>query len=52
MAFDKKELESKFNNPDLTQEEINELSKQLQGIIETIELKEERWFELSAKLEG
>jgi len=52
LAFDKKELESKFNNPDLTQEEINELSKQLQGIIETIELKEERWFELSAKLEG
>ena len=52
LAFDKKELESKFNNPDLTQEEINELSKQLQGIIETIESKEERWFELSAKLEG
>lgn len=52
LAFDKKELESKFNNPELTQEEINELSEQLQGIIETIESKEERWFELSAKLEG
>lgn len=52
LAFDKKELESKFNNPDLTQEEINELSNQLQGIIETIESKEERWFELSAKLES
>ncbi len=52
LAFDKKELESKFNNPELTQEEINELSNQLQGIIETIESKEERWFELSAKLES
>lgn len=52
LAFDKKELEDKFNNPELTQEKINELSKQLQGIIETIESKEERWFELSAKLES
>lgn len=52
LAFDKKELESKFNNPDLTQEEINTLSDELQQLIETIEAKEERWFELSAKLEG
>lgn len=52
LAFDKKELESKFNNPDLTQDEINTLSDDLQKIIDTIESKEERWFELSAKLEG
>ncbi|TBN03584.1 ABC transporter ATP-binding protein [Hyunsoonleella flava] len=51
LAFDKKELENKFNNPDLTQEEINTLSEELQHIIEMIESKEERWFELSAKLE-
>jgi len=51
LAFDKKELESKFNNPDLTQDNINTLSEELQKIIETIESKEERWFELSAKLE-
>ncbi|GAB1855752.1 ABC-F family ATP-binding cassette domain-containing protein [Flavobacteriaceae bacterium MHTCC 0001] len=51
LAFDKKELENKFNNPDLTQEEINKLSEELQEIIDTIETKEERWFELSAKLE-
>ncbi len=51
LAFDKKELENKFNNPDLTQEEINTLSEDLQKIIETIESKEERWFELSDKLE-
>ncbi|MGC6429609.1 MAG: ABC-F family ATP-binding cassette domain-containing protein [Jejuia sp.] len=52
LAFDKKELESKFNNPDLTQEEINTLSEELQSLIDIIEAKEERWFELSAKLEG
>ncbi|MFS4483035.1 ABC-F family ATP-binding cassette domain-containing protein [Hyunsoonleella sp. 2307UL5-6] len=52
LAFDKRELESKFNNPDLTQDEINTLSDDLQKIIDTIERKEERWFELSAKLEG
>ncbi len=51
LNYDKKELENKFNNPDLTQEEINTLSEQLQHIINTIEAKEERWFELSAKLE-
>ncbi|GAA3585906.1 ABC-F family ATP-binding cassette domain-containing protein [Snuella lapsa] len=52
LAYDKKELEAKFNNPDLSQEEINTLSIELQNLIETIEAKEERWFELSAKLEG
>ncbi len=51
LAFDKKELESKFNNPDLTQDDINKLSDKLQVIIDTIETKEERWFELSSKLE-
>lgn len=51
LNFDKKEIESKFNNPDLSQEDINKLSEKLQVIIETIETKEERWFELSSKLE-
>ncbi len=51
LAYDKKELENKFNNPDLTQDDINKLSQELQGIIDTIDTKEERWFELSAKLE-
>ncbi|MGA1227186.1 MAG: ABC-F family ATP-binding cassette domain-containing protein [Tamlana sp.] len=52
LAFDKKELENKFNNPDLTQDQINKLSEELQKIIDNIEAKEERWFELSAKLES
>ncbi|WMI65846.1 ABC-F family ATP-binding cassette domain-containing protein [Aestuariibaculum sp. YM273] len=51
LAYDKKEMEAKFNNPDLTQDDINELSLKLQDIIDAIEAKEERWFELSSKLE-
>ncbi|GGD02313.1 ABC-F family ATP-binding cassette domain-containing protein [Hyunsoonleella pacifica] len=51
LAFDKKELENKFNNPNLSQDEIKSLSEELQNLIEVIETKEERWFELSAKLE-
>ncbi len=52
LAYDKKQLEDKFLNPDLTQDQINSLSDELQGIINTIETKEERWFELSEKLES
>ncbi|GAA4943091.1 ABC-F family ATP-binding cassette domain-containing protein [Algibacter agarivorans] len=52
LAFDKKELENKFNNPELSQDAINKLSEELQNIIDTMDAKEERWFELSSKLEG
>ena len=51
LTFDKKELENKFNNPDLSQDEILKLSEDLQNIIDDINAKEERWFELSAKLD-
>ena len=51
LAFDKKELENKFNNPELSQDAINKLSEELQNIIDTMDAKEERWFELSSKLE-
>ncbi len=51
LTYDKKELENKFLNPDLSQDDINKLSEELQGIISTLEAKEERWFELSEKLE-
>lgn len=51
LAYDKKELEAQFNNPDLSPEEINKLSQALQKIIEDMEAKEERWFELLSKLE-
>ncbi len=52
LAFDKKELESKFNNPNLTLEEINKLSDALQKIIADLEAKEMRWVELQEKLES
>ncbi|WP_045475018.1 ABC-F family ATP-binding cassette domain-containing protein [Winogradskyella sp. PG-2] len=52
LELDKKALEAKFNNPELSQENINKLSDELQIIIDTIEEKEMRWFELSEKLEG
>ncbi len=51
LEFDKVELEKKFLNPDLTSEEINTLSNELQTIIDTIEEKEMRWLELSEKME-
>ena len=51
LAFDKKSFEDQFNNPELTQEEIKELSNKLQLIINEIEEKENRWFELTEKLE-
>jgi len=52
LEFDKKELEAKFLNPDLTQDEILELSAKVQKIIDSIEEKEMRWMELTEKLEG
>ena len=51
LELDKTALEGKFNNPELSQEDINKLSNKLQTIIETIEEKELRWFELAEKLE-
>ncbi|GGW60159.1 ATP-binding cassette subfamily F protein uup [Winogradskyella epiphytica] len=52
LELDKAALEAKFTNPDLSQDEINKLSKKLQVIIDDIEEKEMRWFELAEKLEG
>ncbi|CDF78556.1 ABC transporter, ATP-binding protein [Formosa agariphila KMM 3901] len=51
LAFDKTELEAKFNNPELSQDQINELSLKLEKLIKEMDDKEERWFELAAKLE-
>ena len=52
LELDKMALEEKFLNPDLSQDQITELSEQLQVIIDNIEEKEMRWFELAEKLEG
>jgi ATP-binding cassette subfamily F protein uup len=48
----KKDLESKFATENWIGEEIDKQSIKLQEIIKDIEIKTERWFELSAKLEG
>lgn len=52
LELDKKSLEAKFLDPDLSQEEIIKLSEQLQDIIDTKDEMEMRWFELAEKLES
>lgn len=51
LELDKKALEQKFLNPDLSQDDITQLSEELQKVIDTIEEKEMRWFELAEKFE-
>ena len=48
----KQTIESQFLNVEIASDKIAEKSKELQQIIEDLETKEERWFELSMKLEG
>jgi ATP-binding cassette subfamily F protein uup len=47
----KEEIETQFANGEIRTDDINDKSVELQKIIEDIETKEERWFELSMKLE-
>ncbi len=51
LEFKKGEIEQRFVSDDLDGTQISELSHELKTIIEGIELKTERWFELSALLE-
>ena len=48
----KTDIEGQFANGSIAPEEINDKSVELQQIIEDLENKEERWFELSMKMEG
>ncbi|CAL2062065.1 ABC-F family ATP-binding cassette domain-containing protein [Tenacibaculum sp. 190524A05c] len=48
----KTDIEGQFANGSIAPEEINDKSVELQQIIEDLETKEERWFELSMKMEG
>ena len=52
LEFNKKTIEEKFNDGNLNPEDITDLSNQLQIIINKIETKENRWLELSDKLES
>ena len=47
----KEAIENQFNNNEIDEEKINEVSLQLEKIILELEQKEERWLELSMKLE-
>lgn len=44
-------IENQFSNGEILPEDINDKSLKLQEIIEELETKEERWFELSMKME-
>ncbi|WP_067033490.1 ABC-F family ATP-binding cassette domain-containing protein [Allomuricauda sp. CP2A] len=48
----KEVLQNKFSNPELSGDEIDQLSIELKEVSDAIEEKTERWFELSAILEG
>ena len=52
LETNKETLENKFATENWDSEEINKQSKILQQLINDIEVKTERWFELSAKSEG
>ena len=45
-------IESQFNTNEISSDRINEVSEELKTIMDTIAEKEERWLELSMKLEG
>ena len=49
---EKMELELKFADPSLSQEDIGELSREMESLLSSISDKEERWMELSLKAEG
>ena len=51
LVYEKKELEKEFLKEGLEQEKILLMSSQLEEIISSINNNEERWFELSSKLE-
>lgn len=48
----KEKIETQFANGEVEAGDVNEVSIKLQKVIEEIDAKEERWFDLSAKLEG
>ena len=52
LELDKKAMEAKFNDTNLSQDDINSLSEALQLLIDDIATKEARWFELSEKFEA
>ena len=52
LGTERKKIEELFLDETLTQDEIIQLSSKLEEIINTISKKEQRWFDLSSKLEN
>ena len=52
LEYEKAKIEQLFSDGKVADTEITNKAKELENIIQKIELKEERWFELSAKMEG
>nr|WP_315158335.1 ABC-F family ATP-binding cassette domain-containing protein [uncultured Flavobacterium sp.] len=52
LELDKTKIEQLFSEGKVADADIEKKAKELENIIKKIESKEERWFELSAKLEG
>lgn len=51
LETEKQKIESTFSQENLTEQQINDQSQALQVILEKINQKEERWFELLEKME-
>lgn len=51
LEYQKKQIEEGFSNGTVSDDEMISKGLELQKIIETLEEKEERWFELSSKME-
>ncbi len=52
LEYEKSKIEQLFSDGKIADTEITNKAKELENIIHKIETKEERWFELSAKMEG
>ena len=51
LEFQKKQIEQEFADGKVTDDAIEDKANELQKIIQSLEAKEERWFELSSKIE-
>ena len=51
LEFQKKQIEQLFSDGKVSDSDIEAKANELQKIIQTLENKEERWFELSSKME-
>ncbi|MGE4347955.1 MAG: hypothetical protein AB7D46_11170, partial [Flavobacteriaceae bacterium] len=51
LEYQKKQIEQEFSEGKVSDDKIETKANELQKIIKSLEEKEERWFELSSKME-